>query len=204
MDRDQLPGLAVLADRGSLAAIQCHHRHLQHCALAPRSATSSAHSKSWADAGHPCMTSRTLRRLNTAMQKEFNSFAMVQQLAARDTRLAHFRASAAQLGPGQWSCLWEFRPLTSLSIGAAVFSAVSPHWAFKFLINHGHMGWVMLGGVLLCVTGAEAMYADLGHFTRVSVQVRLRLSLPPPPEHSRCLIICVPDGRSREGFPHNH
>ena len=29
----------------------------------------------------------------------------------------------------------------------------------------------MLGGVLLCVTGAEAMYADLGHFTRQSIQV---------------------------------
>ena len=55
-------------------------------------------------------------------------------------------------------------------MSAAVFSAVSPHWAFKFLIHHGHNGWVMLGGVLLCVTGAEAMYADLGHFTRVSIQ----------------------------------
>ena len=55
-------------------------------------------------------------------------------------------------------------------LDAAVFSAVSPHWAFKFLIDHGHNGWVMLGGVLLCVTGAEAMYADLGHFTRVSIQ----------------------------------
>ena len=29
----------------------------------------------------------------------------------------------------------------------------------------------MLGGVVLCVTGAEAMYADLGHFTRISIQV---------------------------------
>lgn len=57
------------------------------------------------------------------------------------------------------------------SFVAAIFAAVSPHWAFKFLIDHGHMGWVMLGGVLLCVTGAEAMYADLGHFTRVSIQV---------------------------------
>jgi len=57
----------------------------------------------------------------------------------------------------------------------AVFSAVSPHWGFKFLIHNGHMGWVMLGGVLLSVTGAEAMYADLGHFTRVSIQVCLDL-----------------------------
>lgn len=54
---------------------------------------------------------------------------------------------------------------------AGVFAAVSPHFAFKFLIDHGHQGWVMLGGVLLCVTGVEAMYADLGHFTRISVQV---------------------------------
>lgn len=54
---------------------------------------------------------------------------------------------------------------------AGIFQAISPHYAFKFLITHNHQGWVMLGGVLLCVTGTEAMYADLGHFTRISVQV---------------------------------
>ena len=55
-----------------------------------------------------------------------------------------------------------FEPLTDWKSRAAVFSAVSPHWAFKFLIDHGHNGWVMLGGVLLCVTGAEAYVCRSG------------------------------------------
>ena len=37
--------------------------------------------------------------------------------------------------------------------------------------THRH-GWELMSGVLLCITGVEAMYADLGHFSRRAVQVR--------------------------------
>ncbi len=34
-------------------------------------------------------------------------------------------------------------------------------------------GWEVMAGVLLCITGVEAMYADLGHFSRRAVQVTI-------------------------------
>ncbi len=45
-----------------------------------------------------------------------------------------------------------------------VFQALSPTWAVRFFIDHGAGGYLVLGGVVLAVTGAEALYADRGHF----------------------------------------
>jgi KUP system potassium uptake protein len=45
-----------------------------------------------------------------------------------------------------------------------VVQALSPVWGARFMIDHGVQGWLTLGGVVLCVTGAEALYADRGHF----------------------------------------
>ncbi|GAA5184178.1 potassium transporter Kup [Niveibacterium umoris] len=45
-----------------------------------------------------------------------------------------------------------------------VLLAVSPHYAVRFLIEHGTIGFLALGAVFLTVTGAEALYADMGHF----------------------------------------
>jgi KUP system potassium uptake protein len=46
----------------------------------------------------------------------------------------------------------------------AVVQALSPTWAVRFFIDHGAAGYLVLGGVVLAVTGAEALYADRGHF----------------------------------------
>jgi KUP system potassium uptake protein len=46
----------------------------------------------------------------------------------------------------------------------AVFQALSPSWGIRFLFSHGAQGYLTLGGVVLAVTGAEALYADRGHF----------------------------------------
>src|SRR4051794_25570040 len=46
----------------------------------------------------------------------------------------------------------------------AILGALSPHHGLEFLFNHGHEAFVALGGVVLAVTGAEALYADMGHF----------------------------------------
>jgi KUP system potassium uptake protein len=46
----------------------------------------------------------------------------------------------------------------------AVFQALSPSWGARFLVGHGSAGFLILGGVVLAVTGAEALYADRGHF----------------------------------------
>ncbi len=45
-----------------------------------------------------------------------------------------------------------------------VLGAISPHHAVMFLANHGTHGFLLLGAVVLCVTGGEALYADMGHF----------------------------------------
>jgi KUP system potassium uptake protein len=48
----------------------------------------------------------------------------------------------------------------------SILKAFSPHYAAYFLANHGLIGLIVLGSVFLAVTGAEALYADMGHFGR--------------------------------------
>lgn len=52
-----------------------------------------------------------------------------------------------------------------------VLSAFNPYYAYLFLISHGFLSFVVLGSVFLAVTGAEALYIDLGHFGRKPIQV---------------------------------
>ena len=52
----------------------------------------------------------------------------------------------------------------------AVFAAFSPLEAGSFLARHGIVGFSVLGAVFLTVTGAEALYADMGHFRRWPIQ----------------------------------
>jgi KUP system potassium uptake protein len=45
-----------------------------------------------------------------------------------------------------------------------VFAALNPVYGLSYLFSHGATGFLVLGAVFLCVTGAEALYADMGHF----------------------------------------
>ncbi|WP_246472593.1 potassium transporter Kup [Azospirillum tabaci] len=67
--------------------------------------------------------------------------------------------------------------LTLALLGAAqivvtpvVLSAISPHHAILFLAEQGWTGLLVFGAVVLCVTGAEALYADMGHFGREPIR----------------------------------
>jgi len=61
----------------------------------------------------------------------------------------------------------------------AVLLAISPSFAVMFLTHHGFIGLLVLGSVFLTVTGAEALYADMGHFGRWPIQSAwLFLALP--------------------------
>ncbi|XWS65608.1 hypothetical protein CRYUN_Cryun05aG0128300 [Craigia yunnanensis] len=51
-----------------------------------------------------------------------------------------------------------------------VYQALSPYYMFKFLKKTKKGGWMSLGGILLCITGSEAMFADLGHFSYAAIQ----------------------------------
>ncbi len=52
-----------------------------------------------------------------------------------------------------------------------VLVAFNPYYGLSFLFGHGVIGLVTLGAVFLAVTGAEALYADLGHFGRTPIQL---------------------------------
>jgi KUP system potassium uptake protein len=51
-----------------------------------------------------------------------------------------------------------------------VLASINPVYGIRFLAGHGVIGLVTLGAVFLAVTGAEALYADLGHFGRTPIQ----------------------------------
>jgi KUP system potassium uptake protein len=53
----------------------------------------------------------------------------------------------------------------------AVLLAVNPWYAIRHLIEHGWHGFLVLGAVVLCFTGTEALYADLGHFGRIPIRL---------------------------------
>ncbi len=52
-----------------------------------------------------------------------------------------------------------------------ILKAVSPHYMLRFVWDNPGTSFVILGAVVLCVTGAEALYADLGHFGKRPIRV---------------------------------
>jgi KUP system potassium uptake protein len=60
-----------------------------------------------------------------------------------------------------------------------VLAALSPHHAVRFFAAHGMPGFLVLGSVVLAVTGGEALYADMGHFGARPIRVAwLALAMP--------------------------
>ncbi|KAK3432538.1 hypothetical protein EUGRSUZ_D00035 [Eucalyptus grandis] len=54
---------------------------------------------------------------------------------------------------------------------AGVLRAFSPAYIYRYLKRGGKDRWTSLGGVMLCITGTEALYADLGHFPVLAIQI---------------------------------
>ncbi|GLT28278.1 hypothetical protein SLA2020_032210 [Shorea laevis] len=52
-----------------------------------------------------------------------------------------------------------------------VLRAFNPYYIVKYFQRNGKSGWISLGGVILCITGTEAMFADLGHFNVRAIQI---------------------------------
>jgi len=51
-----------------------------------------------------------------------------------------------------------------------ILQAASPHHAVSFLATNGWHGFFLLGSVVLCITGGEALYADMGHFGKAPIR----------------------------------
>ncbi|XP_019426316.1 PREDICTED: potassium transporter 10-like isoform X2 [Lupinus angustifolius] len=63
--------------------------------------------------------------------------------------------------------------------GSNVLRAFSPVYIFRYFKRGGKESWTSLGGILLCITGTEALFADLGHFPVLSVQIAFTLVVFP-------------------------
>ncbi|KAK9707358.1 hypothetical protein RND81_07G192100 [Saponaria officinalis] len=94
--------------------------------------------------------------------------------------------------------------------GIFVMKALNPAYIYLFFSKNGKQAWTALGGCVLCITGAEAMFADLGHFSVRSIQIAFTSVVFPclllaymgqgaylmkyPTSSGRIFYACVPDG----------
>ena len=70
--------------------------------------------------------------------------------------------------------LW-FLVIAALGIASivkhpGVIAAADPRYAIRFMMASGLSGYLVLGGVFLCITGGEALYADMGHFGKTPIR----------------------------------
>ena len=73
-------------------------------------------------------------------------------------------------------CMLWFFALASAGIwniaqNPAILGAINPAHAAQFVTSHGHASFIVLGSVLLAITGAEALYADMGHFGKRPIRI---------------------------------
>src|SRR6516162_8323544 len=99
-----------------------------------------------------------------------NSYVVPLALLVLATLFVFQRQGTARIGRafGPIMAVW-FLTMAALGIAGiaqhpSVLAALSPHHAIRYLFHHGYAAFLVLGGVFLCVTGAEALYADMGHF----------------------------------------
>ncbi|MET3900339.1 KUP system potassium uptake protein [Devosia sp. UYZn731] len=65
-----------------------------------------------------------------------------------------------------WFIVLGISGLVHIFNAPGILAAINPYYAVQFLASHGGLTLVVLGAVFLAVTGAEALYVDLGHFGR--------------------------------------
>ena len=68
-----------------------------------------------------------------------------------------------------WFAALTLSGIISIFAFPSIIQAISPHYAFNFLTNNGMAGFLVLSEVILCATGGEALYADMGHLGRKPV-----------------------------------
>ena len=69
-----------------------------------------------------------------------------------------------------WFSMLSFFGLLWIIADFSVLAAINPYYAYNILSTHPS-SWIIVGAVFLCVTGAEAMYSDLGHVGRKNIQI---------------------------------
>ncbi|HSV52590.1 MAG TPA: potassium transporter Kup [Burkholderiaceae bacterium] len=70
-----------------------------------------------------------------------------------------------------WFAVLALLGVVHIATNPAILWALSPHYAVGFMIGNPGTTFIILGAVVLCVTGAEALYADLGHFGKKPIRL---------------------------------
>ncbi|RHZ89426.1 hypothetical protein Glove_14g19 [Diversispora epigaea] len=92
-------------------------------------------------------------------------------LAQRTSRLAILFAPIV----GLWFISLASVGIWNISQYPSILKAINPYYSFEYFIRNGSSSFQVLGGVLLAITGVEALFADLGHFNRISIQISFTL-----------------------------
>jgi KUP system potassium uptake protein len=72
---------------------------------------------------------------------------------------------------GVWFLTLAVSGIVQIARSPSIFEAISPVHAVRFFHEHGWHGVLVLGAVVLVITGGEALYADMGHFGRVPIRL---------------------------------
>ena len=70
-----------------------------------------------------------------------------------------------------WFAILAVLGLMQIVKNPAILAGINPYYSFAFLIEHKFAAFITLGAVVLCVTGGEALYADMGHFGRRPIRM---------------------------------
>lgn len=70
-----------------------------------------------------------------------------------------------------WFVVIGFFGLRQVILHPGVLAAMNPYYAYHFFVAEKSLALIALGGVFLAVTGGEALYADLGHFSKDSIRL---------------------------------
>jgi len=78
-----------------------------------------------------------------------------------------------------WFLVVGYTGLLAVIENPSVLAAINPAHAIRFSLDNLGLAFITLGAVFLCVTGAEALYADMGHFGRQPIQLAWFLLIMP-------------------------
>src|SRR3984893_16394991 len=114
-----------------------------------------------------------LNMATTALQRYVVPAAVAVLLALFASQSKGTSAIGYYFGPVMLIC---FVAMAAMGISGivqhpSVFAALNPVYGLHYLFTHGVTGFLVLGAVFLCVTGAEALYADMGHFGRTPIKL---------------------------------
>jgi KUP system potassium uptake protein len=70
-----------------------------------------------------------------------------------------------------WFLVLAILGMVHVARNPAVLAAMSPHYALGFIIDYPGLSFIALGALILCATGAEALYADMGHFGKKPIRL---------------------------------